>query len=134
MKTPDLLLNIPADRVDELVREVIAGALGIEQVKAWRREFLLQVATISSEEGGIILGGITPRFFRGICERLGVPMANLSYKHPRYRIVDLAMKLDDASVAAKADLAAARKRMTETVRDLLRRLDALDQTDTAEAA
>jgi len=128
MSSPDptgpFALAIPRERYEALVREEIAAALPMEDARRIRRELLLLVASISSDEGGLLLR-ITPRYFREICEANGVAAVTLGYKTPRYRIAAVSAALDRLSVAAGRDAAELRARFVEITAGLVREIEAL---------
>jgi len=121
---PGLSLSMSAERFEALVREEIRALLPIEEARRIRRELLLMLATISSDEGGVVLG-ISARHFRGLCEREKVPVENLGHKTPRYRVTSVSAALDRLAVGAGKDLDDARAQMLQQIARIMRELDEL---------
>lgn len=133
MSTPEIQLLIPQDRMEAIARELIAAALPLEEVRRIRRELMLMMATITSDEGGVLLH-VTPRHFRELCERVGVPIVTLGHKTPRYQVAAVVAKLEQLSVAAKQDKEQVRSALTEISARLLKEIEALNQSPAALAA
>ncbi len=119
-----LQISIPAERLEAIARDVIAQALPVEEVRRIRRELLLTVMTITSEEGGILLG-VTARHFRELCDRVGVPVEALGHKTPRYRVLALSEKLDALSIAAKREKDALKGKLLNLAAESLNAIEAL---------
>jgi hypothetical protein len=121
---PALTAIISRDRFEELVREEIARQFSADDTRRIRRELALMVASISPKEGGLLLG-MSPRAFRGLMEKHGVPMMPFGHKTERYRITAIVAKLDQLSIAAKKDLEELRSKLVDITARLIREVEAL---------
>lgn len=115
---PERLVTLEAEVRAELVAQMMA------QTRSVRRELLLSVALVSSEEGALLFR-VSPRRFRDLCAEHGVPVEPLGYKTPRYKIALVAGALDAMAVAAGADREAARANIIALAARLTREVEAL---------
>ena len=114
--------SIPAELVELLLREEMRIALG--ETSRLRGQCLLLVASISAEEGGVLLG-ISSRSFRSLMERHDVAVMPLGHKTARYRLAEVSAALDSLAVATSASREALRGKLIHHAADLLGEVAAL---------